>query len=133
MKNKSTDKKKKGKRAAETIMTKDKQNCLPKTAKDMQTNLKMMKENTQEKDILPTSPALSFFTSSSDVTEVREFKRRCLRNRERNKKLEKEFAIQKKIYWAIKKRNLFVKRVENEKINTPTALHFPPFLLILRK
>lgn len=113
--------------AAETIMTKDKQNCLPKTAKDMQTNLKMMKENTQEKDILPTSPALSFFTSSSDVTEVREFKRRCLRNRERNKKFEKEFAIQKKIYWAIKKRN------ENEKINTPTVLHFPPFLLILRK
>ena len=90
-------------------------------------NLKLMKENTQEKDVLPTSPTLSFFTSSSDVTEVREFKRRCLRNRERNKKFEKEFAIQKKNYWTIKKRN------ENEKINTPTALHFPPFLLILRK
>ena len=93
----------------------------------------MMKENTQEKDILPTSPALSFFTSSSDVTEVREFKRRCLRNRERNKTFEKEFAIQKKIYWAIKKINLFVKRAEYEKINTLTALHFPQFLLILQK
>ena len=32
LKNKSTDKKK-GIRAAETIMTKDKQNCLPKTAR----------------------------------------------------------------------------------------------------
>ena len=30
--------------AAETIMTKDKQNCLPKTSKDIQTNLKMMKK-----------------------------------------------------------------------------------------
>ena len=83
-------------RAAETIMTKDKQNCLPKTSKDIQTNSRMMKKTTQKKDVLQTSPAFSFFTSSSDVTEVKEFKRRCLRNRERNKKFEKEFAIQKK-------------------------------------
>ena len=48
-------------RAAETIMTKDKQNCLPKTSKDIQTNSRMMKETTQKKDVLQNGFLFNFF------------------------------------------------------------------------
>ena len=85
--------------AAETIINRDKQDCLPKNAKEMQTNLKSLHKKTNDKNIKnkeTTSPTLSFFSSSSDNTRIRNFKERCRKNRKRNQLFEQEFAIQKK-------------------------------------
>ena len=92
---------------AENLLTSNKKDSSFSNAKEIQKDLNKKQKKNKQEIFPPTSPTFSFLTTSSDITEVREFKTRVKNNRKRNAKFEKQF---KKTKEKIMKQNNNKKR-----------------------